>query len=29
MFWEYSDDPSGMLLGAIRHTLHPSAPTAR
>jgi chitinase len=29
MFWEYTNDPSGALLGAIDATLHPSAPASQ
>ncbi len=28
MFWEYSSDPSGVLLDIIDSTLHPTAPSA-
>jgi chitinase len=26
MFWEYSDDPIGVLVGTIAHALHASTP---
>ena len=29
MFWEYSNDPSGTLLGAINDSLHPQASKAK
>jgi chitinase len=29
MFWEYSDDPNGVLLGVIEHALHRSSSIAR